>query len=321
MTDGVEDGPRTRRMLWGLVEERTGPACWAVRTGRPVGEQALLDELGTAVDAVLRAPLDGRVLPAALAHAVDLARYWQEPDEIDHLLTRPAVRRVMAPLAARVAVSPPRWWSEPCEPAGQWLVDGDGDVAPEAAAGELDRWRRDTLDDEERAATRPSDVRAPFSGHWWSTPAPSTLPSTIRADPAGLSLVEDSPGRSTETCRPVSAQGRVLEITGAADWVDLVRAHPLEVTRSRRHDWWRATGVDGRWSIPDWAAVARDHDAVHLTVRGYLQAAGVALPVGDGTHTVLAGWDPDRTWWLTGRLRAAGEPQRWVRTGEVWARG
>lgn len=43
------------------------------------------------------------------------------------------------------------------------------------------------------------------------------LPSTIREDPAGLSLVEDSPGRPVATCRPVAAHGRVREITGAAD--------------------------------------------------------------------------------------------------------
>ena len=205
----------------------------------------------------------------------------------------------------------------------QGLVEWEEDhvVAPEVPAGELARWRRDTLDEDDRAAERPADVRASWSGTWWSIPAPSALPSTIRADPAGLALVEDSHGWDAATCLPVAGPGRVLEIACAADWVDLVRAHPLDVTRSRRHDWWRATGVDGRWSIPDWVAVARDHDAVHLTVRAYLEAAGVALPVGDGTHTVVAGWDPDRTWWLAGRLRPTGEPQRWVRTDAGWERG
>lgn len=319
MADG---GPRERRMLWGLLEARTGPAWWDARLGRPVGEGALLDELGPAVDAVLGEPLGADRLPAALAHAVDLARYWQEPDEVDHLLARPAVARVLAPLAARVAAVQPGWWTEPCAAADQWSVTWEGDdAAPGMPDGTLTRWRQDMLDDERRAAQRPADVRAPWSGIWWSIPGPSAVPSTIRADPAGLALVEDSFGWSGATCRPVSGQGRVLEITGAADWVELVRAHPLELTRSRRHDWWRATGVDGRWSIPDWADVARDHDAVHLTVRGYLAAAGLALPVGDGTYTLLAGWDPDRTWWLSGTLRPAGEPQRWVRTGEVWARG
>jgi hypothetical protein len=52
------------------------------------------------------------------------------------------------------------------------------------------------------------------------------------------------------------------------------------------------TGWTGRWLIPDYAAVADDWDAVHLTVAGYLTTAGIAIPAG-GARTMLAGWDPD----------------------------
>ena len=86
---------------------------------------------------------------------------------------------------------------------------------------------------------------------------------------------------------------------------------PLDVSKSRRHDWWRVTGWAGRWLIPDYAAVAADWDAVHVTVAGYLTTAGIAIPVGDGARTMLAGWDPDATWWITDVLSFTSPPQDW----------
>ena len=57
--------------------------------------------------------------------------------------------------------------------------------------------------------------------------------------------------------------------------------------------------------------MAADWDAVHVCVAGYLTTAGIAIPVGDGASTMLAGWDPDATWWLTDVLSLAGAPQDW----------
>jgi len=48
---------------------------------------------------------------------------------------------------------------------------------------------------------------------------------------------------------------------------------PLEVTALKRHDWYRTTGRDGSWVIPDWSQVAHDYDGVHLSIAGYLTAA------------------------------------------------
>lgn len=71
-------------------------------------------------------------------------------------------------------------------------------------------------------------------------------------------------------------------------------------------------------------AVAADYDAVHLTVAGYVSTAGRALPV-DGACTMLAGWDPDQTFWLTGTLAVGpvtfwhGDPNdltTWTPTGQ-----
>ena len=59
----------------------------------------------------------------------------------------------------------------------------------------------------------------------------------------------------------VGLPGRVLEIRCAEDWLRLCRAHPLEVSASRRHDWYRTTGMVGPWVIPDWSTVAQEADA------------------------------------------------------------
>ena len=86
------------------------------------------------------------------------------------------------------------------------------------------------------------------------------------------------------------------------------------MTASRRHDWWRLTGRDGTWLIPDWAAVATRFDAVHLTVDGYLSTAGRAIPVehpSGPAATVLAGFAPDETWWLTDVRPGLGQPVDW----------
>lgn len=254
---------------------------------------------------------DSRDLMAALEAAVDSARYWQEPDGSDLLAATPALQAVLARAARAVAASPAAaWWTAPVDVADQWRVTfdhppsrtPDGPAAPAAAT--LREWRDAVVAEEETAAReRPADPRAPWSGTWWSTP-PAALTRTTRRvgdlGPAGLRLVEDSLGWTSARVGRVHAPegARVLEIDGPDAWVALCRARPLEVTASRRHDWFRTTGTDSRWVVPDWSAVAADVDAVHVGVAGYLSTAGRALPVDDGVHTVLAGWGPDETVWL-----------------------
>jgi hypothetical protein len=55
-------------------------------------------------------------------------------------------------------------------------------------------------------------------------------------------------------------------------------------------------------------------------VRGYLMTAGRALEVDDGRATVLAGWDPDATFWLNDVLRLAGPPTYWQCDDGDWRR-
>jgi hypothetical protein len=269
---------------------------------------------------------DAGALLSALADSVAFAMYWQEPDQQDRELAEPAAREALRAVAEDVAADPAAaWWWSPADLERQryveWIDPGhDHAPALAGAAGQLAGWRRDTLADEDRAAERPADPRAPWSGHWWSTPTVSRLPSTTRAaDGLGavaLALTEDFLGFTETRVWPVRVRPgvQVYELTGPADWTELVRRYPLEVSRARRHDWFRATGRVGRWLIPDYAAVAADWDAVHLTVAGYLSTAGVAWPVSRdaATATVLAGWNPDQTWWLADVLTSDVPGGYWI---------
>jgi len=222
----------------------------------------------------------GALLPA-VADAVAWAMYWQEPDEVDAMLQDAVLAGLLRPLAEAVLASPASgWWTAPLAREDQWQLRrglDEPDAAPPtpATAGELlRRWHRSAVAEEERAGReRPADPTAMVSGEWWSTPVSarmvSTTPTMPGTDgmPAGLVLVEDSPGALLVEARPVRVEpaARVYEVTGPAAWVDLAATYPSEVTRSRRHDWFRATGWRGRWTVPDWEAVAGDWDGVHLT--------------------------------------------------------
>jgi len=261
---------------------------------------------------------------AALLAAVTFASYWQEPDAEDKGFADEAVQEALRPLAEAVvaAVGAPdvRWWAAPVDRDRQRCAQFLGDHAlPDplltGGAESVAAWRADILDDERSAHDRPEDPAAAYSGRWWSTPAISRLPVTTRELPVlgavRLALVEDWLGWQSARCWPVvpAAGARVYEVCGPDQWAELAERYPLDVSKSRRHDWWRVTGWAGRWLIPDYAAVAADWDAVHVSVAGYLTTAGIALPVDDGWCAMLAGWDPDATWWLTDVLSFTGPPE------------
>ena len=328
---GLLSGPRGRRVCWEFLTQ-TGGWAWA-EPPVSAGAAGLATELGVAVArsdlralAVAREPAS---FFAALADAVAWAMYWQEPDDRDRCLSDPRVAEQLRPVAEAVSGAlAARWWWWPVDPAIQHEVvfdDPDGRSLPEAPDDgrvALLAWRTRTLEDESSAADRPDDPRALYSGAWWSTPALSGLRRSTRSlrsiGPVGLHLVEDAFSWTSARCwslqpRPGAA---IFEIGGAEDWSELVRRYPLAVTKSRRHDWWRATGRDLEWAIPDFHAVAGDYDAVHLSVAGYLATAGRALPAGEW-HTVLAGWNPDETWWLTDAPQRVEPSVHWTATSDT----
>jgi hypothetical protein len=320
-------GPRGRRLCWTLLGDGDHPGWARVQRRALAGDLAgLTGELAacaTLTDLTrISATTDELALLAALGETVDSARYWGPPDEEDLALSDPAVREALLPAAQAVAAAPAaRWWSAPVERDRQqyveWLDEHDYSPALTGAAAELAAWRSDMLEDERSAQKRPEDPSAAFGGNWWSAPIPSLLPETTRSIPGigavGLVLVEDGFGWRNACCWPVRPQpgARIYEIFGPAQWINLVGSYPLDVSKARRHEWWKVTGWAGSWFIPDFAAVAADYDAAHVSIAGYLATAGRALPVGDA-RTVMAGWDPDQTFWLADVLAYAGPATHWV---------
>jgi hypothetical protein len=284
------------------------------------------DQLAAALTTLNSSSITDARIQLALERSVDTARYWQPPDGEDVLASLPAVRAALLPLAEQVLSAPGTQWWEAGRDVEQWAIDWRPAADPAPLPANLRQavmnWGQHERAEEAKAAgDRPSDPHAPVSGWWWSFP--QGLLRTVGHLPAGLNLVEDSLGWVEATAIPVRGAGRTLEIRTPEDWTELCRRFPLEVTASRRDDWFNTTGRNGRWVIPDWEQVAAEWEAVHLTVLGYLRGAGRALPVDAHTATVIAGWEPGSTLWLTDVAREwEGPRQAWRRAGqrEPWIR-
>lgn len=258
--------------------------------------------------------VDASAIDEALGRAVDSARYWQEPDGEDVLAAEPRVREALAPIAARVAASD--HWLHTGRADATWLVAWD-ETPPRPPIDLAATRAAELASDECMRAHELDHGGVPMSGEWWSTPQ---TPETVGRLPIALGLVEDELGWRGATATRVAEPRRLLRIATLEDWVALCRAHPLELTFARRHDWTRATGERHRWVVPDWAAVAERHDAVHLDVRCWLEGAGRALAIDAERATVIAGWSPDATCWLAPPTPTdADRPRRFVRDGgDAW---
>ena len=264
----------------------------------------------------------GRFL-SELATVVDTAVYWQDPDDNRELLARPEFVEALRPIADVVAAHPATaWWDAPLDRAAQahvryWSGEWEPSLDPVDVRPALRRWREQRVEAERRDAGN-SQWRS-TGGQWWSDPAFTgvawTTPSLPDLGPVRLYCTEDSMGWDRARVHPVvvDERSRIFEVDSPGAWARLVEAYPLELTYGKRGDWWKTTGRDGRWWLPDWPAVAENCDAVHVPVTGYLAAAGWAVPTADGA-TVLAGWGPGHTCWL--------RPDRLVRTDvvEQWHR-
>ncbi|WP_292834321.1 hypothetical protein [Microbacterium sp.] len=307
----------------------TGDAV-AFESGGPVHAAATLGDLASLIRELPQLEVSAAALDEALRCSVDAARYWQEPDGADIVAADLGVLSALGGVAAQVSAhSAAAWWRR-ARTADQWAIEFDpvGDASPfglplDAAT----RWSASTRAEEERAAReRPEDPTAMFSGNWWSHPwgAPHTTGERPDGLPAGIPFVEDGFGWTRAVAIPVAGAGRTLEIRSEADWAHLCARYPLEVTASRRHDWYRTTGRAGRWLLPDWGRVAGEWDAVHLTTWCYLTAATREIVVDDEYSSVIGGWGPDETYWLTGLVRPGIAPRViWTAEEPVgpWRRG
>jgi hypothetical protein len=154
---------------------------------------------------------------------------------------------------------------------------------------------------------------------------------TVTEPPAAIhdGLVDVWEHYFTPTSRwrlPVRDDARIWQIDHPADWVRLVEAYPKRATRP--HAEWELPGPnqhvgelrrllaqpDQRGAraeisghvLPDWTAVQRDWDGVHLSWAGFVTTEGFVADLADGAVTMLRYWASERTLWLSDVF---GEPE------------
>ena len=159
----------------------------------------------------------------------------------------------------------------------------------------------------------------PWNGLWTVTDPPSAVHDDLFA------AWEFGPGPASRWRLPVRPGARVWEIATPLDWVRLVESYPKPAPGP--HYGWELPGPNqhvpqidellgvpdqhaARVSrtahlLPDWAAVARDYDGVHLSWAGFLTTEGFVSDLPDGGVTMLRYWSSERTLWLAD---AFGDP-------------
>ncbi|MGN0126622.1 hypothetical protein [Glutamicibacter soli] len=265
------------------------------------------------------------LIRSALADSVDWAMYWQPPDAEDTLFGDPRLVQALERVAEHVASTGIiQSWMGASTQANQWMITWTGESAEgqwepglEPAQSQLKAWNLD-LAEKERASK--ADLREKMdqlaSGHWWSNP-PGGLYRSFGTfeleEPIGLACVEDGMGWSSALVRRLQVECRkpVFHITEPRHWADLCRRYPLEVSATMRRNWFETTGRDGLWVQPDWQAVAEDYDGVHLGLGAYLAGAGEIIAVDARRASVIAGWNPDETYWFTDAVQPVDEVRTW----------
>ena len=237
-----------------------------------------------------------------------------------------AAAGALAPVAQALVAAPgAQWWWDAVDRRHQRWVGSVGTSPPRGAAVAEAVRRSTAAEDQEEEEEKSRTAQRRFwrpgrhgerSVSWWSAPLGGTVFTTtgpVEVLPAvELGLAEDNAGEELMEVWAVGIDegARVREIRGASDWAALAAEFPRDVTASRHYDWSRWTGQPGPWVLPDWAAAARDWDGVHLSIGGYLAAAGVARAAGNAA-TLLAGWQPDWTLWLNDAFTTVEHVASW----------
>lgn len=310
------------------LESARGDSVVLFGPGAEEGRKTIVtaEDVADLLAATALVPVTAEALRKALVRSVASARYWQEPDGHDVIAGSVPVRAELVRVAEHLAGSADTdWWARPATTAEQWSVEWDQEDSPgrwkpsdNPAFTVLAAWRKVMENEERRAAIeRPADPAANYGGEWWSMPPSGLLHSTgvfEDGSPVGLWCVEDGFcwERADTRLSAVPPSARIFELAGPEAWVQLCRNYPLEVTAQKCHDWYRTTGRVGRWVMPDFSQLARDYDGVHLSVAAYLGLAGEIIQVDAGSASVVAGWNPDETYWFTDQVRQDGEPEAWI---------
>jgi hypothetical protein len=151
-----------------------------------------------------------------------------------------------------------------------------------------------------------------WDGLWTVTDPPSGVHDDL------ISAWDYLSGTTSRWRLPVRTDARVWNIDSPYDWDRLVETYPKVATaphsgwelpgpnQHRRdvkellslpHQYAVRVGVE-RHVLPDWDAVARDFDGVHLSWAGFLTTEGYVSALPDGGVTMLRYWGSERTLWL-----------------------
>jgi len=324
-TLGIPISDSTSELIaWGNDEQGGRPPSGRAEVDRRAadvsgGVVAVIDRRLAGSDlAVLGATTDAVALLGPLSDAV--SGWAFSDDQIQAAVVLGDGADALLPVAEALARAPgAAWWWDPAPAEGHrwvaWSYQPQGPPPLGQAAEALRTWDDNEASAEARSADMlpfpPTATGRHYSGIWGSAPRAAGILGTTRAvaelPAAALALSEDEGGYEAAEIWDIRVDPsvEVYEIDSPHAWCALVDTWPREVTLSRRHDWWRWTGSEGPWLLPDWTRVAEHYDGVHLSVAAHLQASYRALPVGQSAYTCLAGWDPDETVWLSDACRSA----------------
>ncbi|MGH2828981.1 MAG: hypothetical protein ACRDJM_00710 [Actinomycetota bacterium] len=190
-------------------------------------------------------------------------------------------KELLRPAAERLAESRgARPWFLPLDPSAQIWVSREG-VAPSASKFTPDL-----------GPCRHSHVVRPARAFSTSTQR-SFIPCSWLLD-----AWEGTPKPPFDLWRmPVREDTRVFEILGSRDWAHLVSTYPADTTDLHEHMLADYGITERPFLSPNWEAVARDYDGVHLSEIGRLTTESVPLSLGAGV-CMLECWDTEATEWM-----------------------
>lgn len=204
---------------------------------------------------------------------------------IDTPARRPIAEEIMG--AAELA-----WWWAPLDRGSQLWSSHAGSDSLEPG---LDRAGAGPMSHFERYAHKPHPAILT------STAKATDISSLIIASLFGNGDLQPHPYDAIRRCRfTVRPTTRVYEIGGPGDWAALARRYPA-IDPGGHH---RPMAPDGSLGpgeppeiVPDWPAVARDWDGVHVSLGGMLLATDVWVADAAGSSRFW-GWDCEGTYWL-----------------------
>ena len=194
---------------------------------------------------------DRQLLLSAFASAMLLG-----PADVTAAPYLSAAAACLLPVARALAAAPAAqwWWQLPDPHHQRWLGTSTRQLPRGAALAAALRAQAAADEEEEHRTARdlpwPPEQGTRYSGTWWSPPFPSgvfTSTGPIGALPAvEIGCATDAGEDRFEVWdAEISPQARIWNITGPDGWARLTARYSRDVTASRRHDWYHATGRPG----------------------------------------------------------------------------